>query len=149
MDNYYTNCPARMGDARFLENYKSATSIDEFIKYSNNIVRNDDYRLFLQLNGEKLIESEWNNLKNHACWNNSCVNKYPTRMDTRFFYQERMDADEQLKYPILPNNFKCNIYADYRMTQTSLQNYNMTGNNNTNNTNDNTTTCNKNCCQNI
>ena len=145
MDNYYSNCPARMGDARFLENYKSATSIDEFIKYSNNIVRNDDYRLFLQLNGETLIESEWANLKrNNSCWNNSCVHKYPLRMDPRFFYQERVDADEQLKYPTLPKNFKCDIYADYRMTQTSLQNYNMSGNSNTNNN----TTCNKNCWQN-
>ena len=44
-------------------------------------------------------------------------------------------TDEQLKDSILPNNFKCEMYADYRMTQTSSQNYNV-----------NTTTCNKNNC---
>ena len=137
MDNYYTNCPARMDDARFLENYKSATCINEFIKYSNNIIRDDDYRLFLQLNADKMLDYEWMNLKrNNVCWNNSCVHKYPLRMDPRSFSKERNDANEQLKDAVLPNNFKCESYADYRMTHTTLQNYN-------------TSTCNKDNCSNI
>lgn len=126
MDNYYANCPPRMDDGRFLTNYKSSTHINEHIKYLNGIVRNDDYRLYLQLNGDKIQDNNWMQLKkNNSCWNNSCVHKYPLRMDPYLFSQERRDSDEQLKDSILPNSFKCEMYADYRMTQTPLQNYNV------------------------
>ena len=59
MDNYYRNCPAKMDDGRFITNYKSSTCNNEYIKYVNGIVRDDDYRLFLQLNADKIMDSEW------------------------------------------------------------------------------------------
>lgn len=124
MDNFYKNCPPRMDDGRFTTNYKSDSSINEYIKYMNGITRDDDYRLFLQINAEKLMDSEWLYLrKNDSCWNNACVHKYPLRMDPRLFVQEREDANMLFKYKELPENFKCQKYADYRMSETPLQNY--------------------------
>lgn len=124
MDNYYQNCPAKMDDARFLTNYKTASCNNEYIKYMNGIVRDDDYRLFLQLNGEKIMDSEWLYLKkNDSCWNNACVHKYNTRMDPRFFAQERENANLLFKTRELPQSFKCGKYVDYRLTTTPLQNY--------------------------
>ena len=124
MDNYYRNCPAKMDDGRFITNYKSATCNNEFIKYMNGIVRDDDYRLFLQLNADKIMDSEWLYLiKNDSCWDNACVHKYPLRMDPRDFSQERERANLLFKTNDLPDSFKCNIYSDYRMTETPIQKY--------------------------
>ena len=124
MDNYYSNCPPRMDDARFTTNYKLDSAINEYIKYMNGITRDDDYRLFLQLNADKLMDSEWLYLRrNDSCWNNACVHKYPLRMDPRLFEQERQNADMLFKYSELPENLKCIKYTDYRATETPLQNY--------------------------
>ena len=124
MDNYYKNCPAKMDDGRFITNYKTSSCNNEYIKYMNGLVRDDDYRLFLQMNAEKIMDSEWLYLrKNDSCWNNACVHKYPTRMDPRFFVQERQDANLLFKSKELPQNLKCQGFADYRMTGTPLQNY--------------------------
>lgn len=124
MDNFYKNCPPRMDDGRFTTNYKSSTSINEFIKYQNGIVRDDDYRLFLQQNATKMMDSEWLYLRRHdSCWNNACVHKYPLRMDPRLFVQERENANELFKKRELPDSFKCELYSDYRISETPLQNY--------------------------
>lgn len=124
MDNYYKNCPAKMDDGRFITNYKSSSSNDEYIKYMNGIIRDDDYRLFLQTNADKIMDSEWLYLKkNDSCWNNACVHKYPIRMDPRSFVQERQDADLLFKNKDLPFNFKCQPFVDYRMSTTTLQNF--------------------------
>lgn len=133
MDNYYKNCPPRMDDGRFSTNYKSDSSINEYIKYMNGITRDDDYRLFLQTNAEKLMDSEWEYLrKNDSCWNNACVHNYPLRMDPRLFSQERMNANLLFKQKDLPNSLECKRYSDYRMTQTPLQNYKFNPNSCTN-----------------
>lgn len=126
MDNYYKNCPPRMDDARFLTNYKSSSCNNEYIKYLNGIVRDDDYRLFLQMNAEKYMDSEWMHLrKNESCWNNACVHKYPTRMDPRKFDEERQNANLLFTNSVLPNNLRCEKFSDYRMTFTPIQNYNV------------------------
>lgn len=125
MDNYYSNCPPKMNDGRFTTNYKSDSSINEYIKYMNGITRDDDYRLFLQTNAEKLMDSEWLYLrKNVSCWNNACVHKYPLRMDPKLFAQERLNTDMLFQKNELPDNFKCQKINDFRMTETPLQNYN-------------------------
>jgi hypothetical protein len=124
MDNYYKNCPAKMDDGRFITNYKSSSCNNEYIKYMNGIVRDDDYRLFLQMNADKIMDSEWLYLrKNDSCWNNACVHKYPLRMDPRSFVQERQNANLLFKEKELPVGLKCQSFVDYRMTTTPLQNY--------------------------
>ncbi len=124
MDNYYNTCPAKMDDGRFITNWKTASCYNEYIKYMNGIVRDDDYRLFLQMNADKIMDSEWMYLrKNDSCWNNACVHKYNTRMDPRFFVQERQDANLLFKTNELPQTLKCQAFADYRCSTTPLQNY--------------------------
>ena len=131
MDNYYSNCPPRMDDARFTTNYKLDSSINEYIKYMNGITRDDDYRLFLQINANKLMDSEWMYLKkNDSCWNNACVHKYPLRMDPRLFVKERENANLLFQNKIIPDDLRCDIYSDYRMTDTPLQNYQMNNDSN-------------------
>jgi len=117
MDNFYQNCPAKMDDGRFTTNYRTDSCINEQIKYVNGIVRDDDYRYFLQQNGQKLMENEWSYLKNnYYCMNNACVHTYPLRMDPRNFKLEKERADLLFLSNNLPDNFKCKMYDDYRLT---------------------------------
>jgi len=88
------------------------------------LLKHCDYRLFLQINADKLMDAEWLYLrKNDSCWNNACIHKYSLRMDPRLFVQEREDANTLFKSKELPENFKCTRYVDYRMSETPLQNY--------------------------
>ena len=130
MDNFYKNCPPKMDDGRFITNYKTSSSYNEYIKYMNGITRDDDYRLFLQINATKLMDSEWMELrKNDSCWNNACIHKYPLRMDPRQFVQERENNNMLFSNKELPDSFKCTRYADYRTSKTPLQNYQIGPNN--------------------
>jgi hypothetical protein len=130
MDNFYQNCPAKMDDGRFTTNYRSDTCINEQIKYSVGIVRDDDYRYFLQQNGKKLMNTEWSFLKkNFDCNNNACVHNYPLRMNPKNFKDEREKADLLFKSDNLPGSFKCPIYADYRLFESDLKLTNIENNN--------------------
>lgn len=122
MDNYYCNCPPMMNDGfRALTNYKTATCYNEYIKYINGIVRNDDYRLFLQTNANAIMNSEFDYFKSHdACFDNACVHKYPLRMDPRSFAQERENTDKLFTTTELPSNFQCERYPDYRLTDSGM-----------------------------
>ena len=123
MDSYYANCPAR-SYARDLTNYKTDSMVNEYIKYENGITRDDDYRLFLQTNGDKIMDSEWLYLRqNFSCFDNACVHNYPLRMNPKLFTEEREKANSLFTNKILGNNLKCQQFADYRMTKTPLSNY--------------------------
>jgi hypothetical protein len=124
MDNYYKNCPPKMDDGRFTTNYKTSSSYNEYIKYVNGITRDDDYRLFLQLNADKIMDNDWLKLRrDDSCWNNACVHKYSLRMDPRDFANENKNANLLFRKDLLPDKLKCNLYADYRATETPLQDY--------------------------
>jgi len=113
-----------MDDGRFTTNYKTASCYNEYIKYQNGITRDDDYRLFLQLNAEKMMDNDWLNLrKTDSCWNNACVHNYPLRMDPRDFTKEIQNANALFRSNVLPTDLKCNLYADYRASETPLQNF--------------------------
>lgn len=95
MDNFFKNCPPKMNDqGRHLSDFQSDTRRDEYIKYINDIYRDDQYRLFLQTNGKELLDREWAYYnKNDRCWYNGCVHNYPTRTLQRQMVQERMAYD--------------------------------------------------------
>ena len=78
MDNrYWSNgCPALMQDGRFITNYVRPNIIDQIIKNENNISSSHDYRLFLQKNGDSIINKEREFfIKNNTCnVNGKCLN---------------------------------------------------------------------------
>ena len=119
MDNFFQNCPPKMEDQRHLADFQSSTRRDEYIKYVNDIYRDDQYRLFLQTNGKEIIDREWAyNNKNNRCWVNDCIHHYPTRSSPRHFAQEmqaynsifNMNTNKQMS-PMR----QCVKYQDYRM----------------------------------
>ena len=90
MDNFFQNCPPKMSDqGRHLADFQSSTRRDEYIKYVNDIYRDDQYRLFLQTNGKEIMDREWAyHNKNNRCWVNDCIHNYPTRSLPRHYAQE-------------------------------------------------------------
>ncbi len=120
MDNYFQNCPPMMEDGgRHLGDYKTATRRNEYVKYINDIWRDDQYRLFLQKNGQEILDKEWGWHKKHnACWASDCIHNYPTRALPRHFQQEReaydsiydMRTNKQLE-PMR----QCQKYDDFRL----------------------------------
>src|SRR5690606_28863493 len=120
MDNYFQSCPPMMEDGgRHMNDYQSATRRNEYIKYVNDIWRDDQYRLFLQLNGKEIMDREWAyNRQNNSCWVNDCVHNYPTRQNPRQFFQEREAYDSifnlKTNKEMAPLR-QCRKYRDFRL----------------------------------
>ena len=60
MDNRYFQygSPALMSDGRFITNYLPDRTIEQYIRYVNNIGSAQEYREFLQKNGDIIINRE-------------------------------------------------------------------------------------------
>lgn len=117
MDNFFKNCPAVMSDGRHFTDYKTSSRRNEYVKYINNIVRDDEYRIFLQQNSESILDKEWSNYrKTMACKETECIHKYPTRTLPQLFGQERMAYDSQFNRNRPHQNNTCQNFQDYRLT---------------------------------
>ena len=57
-------CPAQMSDGRLYTNYMSATRLNEYVKNLNKITNHHEYRNFLQVNGDKIMNNEKTFIKN-------------------------------------------------------------------------------------
>lgn len=89
MDNFYKDCPAKMSDGRFLADHRSTNVRDQYIKTINGIVRDDDYRKFLQDNAEKIMQKERKILKEqNSCKPKTCFHTRPTRITHGASYDE-------------------------------------------------------------
>lgn len=125
MDNFFLNCPPKMQDqGRQLADFRSPTVVNEYIKYVNDIVRDDQYRLFLQMNGKEIMDREWAYFnKNSKCWDNFCVHNYPTRGNNQQYIVERQAYDSIFKPN--PNQMdlalmKCRKYPDFRLASDQI-----------------------------
>jgi hypothetical protein len=54
-NNKYFGSPARMDDGRAFTDYRSSSSVDDMIRYSNNVMNNYEYRQFLIHNADNII----------------------------------------------------------------------------------------------
>jgi hypothetical protein len=119
MDNFLNQCPPRMSDARLFTDYRTATRREEYVKYINNIVRDDEYRLFLQQKAETIMDNEWNHYrKTKSCWTNQCLYNSPTRVHPSSFTNE-LKAYNSLKTQETKQKFACEPQNDYRATVTT------------------------------
>lgn len=120
MDNFYHACPAKMSDQRHLSDFRSSTRRNEYIKYINDVTRDDQYRLFLQSNGAAIADREWQyNRMFNSCWENPCVHKYPTRINNELAAQERILYDSEKNKATMQQLAPmrvCDKFQDYRMT---------------------------------
>merc|ERR1712216_287808 len=117
MDNYFAGCPARMSDGRHLTDYRSSHKRELFNMQSNGISRSDDWRMFLQQNGEKLMDGEWCYMKNnHSCQQYPCFHEYGTKTTPGELHDE-MKAYNSVKSG-KSKAPECKQRSDYRATVT-------------------------------
>ena len=125
MDNFYHNCPPK-AQGRDLTDYQTATRRNEYIKYVNNIHRDDQYRLFLQTNGTEILDNMWNFQRaNNSCPIYPCIHHYGTRTNTRQMVQEREAYDSIFNmntHDRLAPMRQCVIFEDYRLNPPDPQN---------------------------
>lgn len=114
MNNYFQECPPLMSDGTHFTDWMSSDIRNDTIKTSHNIVRDDHYRVFLQQNGEKIIDFLWNeNNKSMKCENNPCIHIYPTRVTYPMMDEEYNNYNYYMLN--LRNKHKCKKYNDYRI----------------------------------
>jgi hypothetical protein len=118
-NNFFKGCPALMEDGRFLTDYRSATTREQYNKYRNGIVRDDDFRMFLQNNGTRLMDDAWKkNRTDNSCFPNDCIHMFPTRSTPGMLYDEMKIYNavktQRLAKPIP----QCVTQPDYRASQT-------------------------------
>lgn len=126
MDNFFRTCPPKMEDqGRQLSDFQTSTRRNEYIKYVNDIYRDDQYRLFLQNNGKEIMDREWEYHKTHdKCWVNYCIHDYPTRVLPNQMVHERQVYDS-ISNPSTNQKFAKDRQCpppmpDYRMTSDSF-----------------------------
>lgn len=123
MDNQYKQCPPVMSDGRLFTDYRTAVRREEYIKYQNNIVRDDEYRLFLEKNADKILDNDWKYTRqNKSCWVNECVHNYPLRVYPPWFTEEK-DIYDSLWNPSRKIRYVCPEEKDYRATETKTYKY--------------------------
>ena len=122
LDNVYADagCPSMMSDGRFGTNYEPNIYTNELIKMDNKLVRDDDYRLFLQKNAVKLMEEEWGRLSGTKCRVKECIHKHDTaRVLSQSFPAESITHDETLQkevnVDVAKNSCKHDTLKDYRL----------------------------------
>ncbi|AUV58339.1 hypothetical protein [Bandra megavirus] len=69
-NNVYHNngCPAIMSDGRFITNYNSSNELTESMRKLNGITNPNEFRNFMQKNGELFMDAE----RNHIVKENTC-----------------------------------------------------------------------------
>lgn len=113
-DNFYKGiCPPKSGPGfRELSNYTNNLNMNLNISNKNSIKRDDEYRLFLQKNGMKIIENEWNKLRNNnSCAPNNCIFKNPKTLVHPYTFNEEMERNNNT----LTQKYECKQYDDYRL----------------------------------
>lgn len=115
-DNFFNTCPAKSGPGfRELGNYTNNVNMNQRIAYNNGISRDDEYRLFLQQNGQKIINSEWNYLKNNnSCWLNGCIFDNPKTLVHPVIFNEEMKKNNGILTGRQTEEYACRKYKDYR-----------------------------------
>lgn len=119
-DNYYTQCPAKISDGRFLADNRSSHRRELYNMHMNGINRASDYRNFLKHNATKIMDGEWCRLRQNSCFNNGCIHTYQTRVSPSSL------SEEMSKYNSIKTGKSlkpsCPAFTDYRMTDTPMTN---------------------------
>lgn len=58
MNNYNNTCPAYMNDGRFITKHVKELNLDQYIRNLNNLEDIYEYKNFLQINTNKILENE-------------------------------------------------------------------------------------------
>lgn len=122
MDNFYNECPAKMEDARFLTDYRSSNTREQYIRSINGVTNTHESRTFLIENAEKIMDAEWEYLSlSNSCKAKTCVHTLPLRVPLGSSNKEMQLYNKVQTGKLKPGDENypvCKTYPDYRMSET-------------------------------
>lgn len=119
MDNFNKDCPAMMSDGRLFTDYRTSHRREMYNKAINGIVRDDDYRMFLQNKAETIMDRTWDfTKKTSSCAPNVCIHTHPTRSTPTLNYEEMRLYNAVRTGKYLKKMPACKKLSDYRMSVT-------------------------------
>jgi len=122
MDNYYKNCPPAFSDSRNLTDYRSSQVREEIFKYNHSILSENQARTFRINNGEKLMNTEWVNMRRANSCHPQKVNFHTnprTLVTTEYNNAELLAYNGRIPTPKF-NPEMYNMNNDYRLTYTHI-----------------------------
>ena len=133
-NNKYFDSPARMDDGRAFTDYRSSNSIDDMIKYSNNIGSSYEYRQFLINNAVNIMNViNQNTASKMGC--NSC-NYEPVPFNTQCDYNNNFPVCNTtnpngigIKNKVVGMNSIENFYSELDLPSTDLTSNHSTSSN--------------------
>ncbi len=116
-DNRYCECPSLMNYSTMTDR-RMPNRREQYIMRTNGIVRDDEYRMFLQQNTDIILENEWNYYKkNYSCFPNQCIHNQPLTPPPVAHTRELQEYNLSKLNP--ENRQMCTKMEDYRMTKKS------------------------------
>ena len=89
-NNKYFDCPARMDDGRAFTDYRPDSTVNDMIRYSNNVMGSNEYRQFLIHNAVNIMNVS-NNYTSSKMGCNSC-NYEPVPFNTQCDYNNNFSV---------------------------------------------------------
>ena len=80
-NNKYFDCPARMDDGRLFTDYRPSTTVDDMIRFSNNVMSSYDYKQFLIHNATNIIIVNRQYIEDKANCSDCTAKKIPFESD--------------------------------------------------------------------
>ena len=80
-NNKYFECPARMDDGRLFTDYRASSTVDNMIRYSNNVMSSYEYRQFLIHNASNIMTVNTQYTNDKVGCSNSSAQPIPFETD--------------------------------------------------------------------
>ena len=133
-NNKYFDCPARMDDGRGFTDYRPNSTVNDMIRYSNNIMGSNEYRQFLINNAVNIMNvSNQYTASKMGC--NSC-NYEPVPFNTQCDYNNNFPVCNTtnpngigIKNKVVGMNSIENFYSELDLQSTDLTSNHSTSSN--------------------
>jgi hypothetical protein len=80
-NNKYFDCPARMDDGRLFTDYRPSSTVDDMIRFSNNVMSSYDYKQFLIHNANNIMNANKKYIEDKANCSDCNAPKIPFATD--------------------------------------------------------------------
>lgn len=114
MDNRYYkySCPPLMNDGRFISSYVRSRVFDQYVRNINNVQTAQEYKHFLQNNGDQII----NNLKGFLRESNTC------RIEGKCLPMSGPNTDDVISYLNSNNRVQNNFFNQITNDDSNIEN---------------------------
>jgi hypothetical protein len=117
-NNKYFDCPARMDDGRTFTDYRPSNTVDDMIRYSNNVMSSYEYRQFLIHNADNIMKINHEYIDDKVSMSNCNAKEVPFKSvcDINKQYSKCSPINSNgigILNVVNDNQFNANIYENF------------------------------------